>query len=100
MSALPSFLIQLHQQLAENKTKESAWAIVQEYLSFFGVSGAEKDLWQMLVASLVNNEMDEFKSTRHRYDLIFFFEFTMMFMESVDLLNQQHNKKQEKINYE
>ena len=90
MSALPPQLVKMKQELLDTGTQETARAIVTEYLSFFGLETVQEDLWGMLVASLTNSEMEEEAWRRH--DRIFFYEFTMLFMQAVSSLEQQEEK--------
>jgi hypothetical protein len=93
MSALPEFLLDLQKKLSEKRTKAAAWEAIEGYFSFFGMEGLEKDLWQMLVGTLTSDEMDSLEKGRERHDLIFFYEYTLLFAEATYLLLQHHRQK-------
>jgi len=89
MSALPPFLIGLQQKLAEEKTKGSAWKIIDEYFSFFSRECIDEELWRLTVGVLTNDTI-ELEKANDRHDIIFFFEYTKMFYEAVHLLYTRH----------
>src|SRR5580765_6556042 len=89
ISILPETLVKLHQELADTQTTESAWNIVTEYFRFFGLEDVHNELWTITACTLTNNETQRFQKPIDRQNLIFFFEYTKMFLEAVYLL---HNK--------
>jgi len=93
MSILPETLNKLHQELAEKQTKESAWDIIDEYFSFFGLESIHHELWLLTAGTLSNEEMQFAQRPVDRSNLIFFFEFSKMFYEAVYLLHSKHNEK-------
>jgi len=90
MSTLPGILNKLRQDLAENQTKKAAWNIIDEYFSFFGLVDIHNELWVLTAGTLTNDGMEQSQKGIDRHDLIFFFEYTKMFFEAVELL---HNKR-------
>jgi hypothetical protein len=93
MTLLPEILAQLHQELAANQTKESAWKIIDEYFSFFGLEDVHHELWLLTAGTLTNEEMQPSQKAIDRRNLIFFFEYTKMFFEAVQLLHNKHKRK-------
>jgi len=92
MSILPETLSQLHQELAAKQTKESAWNIIDEYFSFFGLEDVHHELWLLTAGTLTNEEEQFSEKAIDRSNLIFFFEYTKMFFEAVQLLHDKHKK--------
>jgi hypothetical protein len=45
------------------------------------------ELWVLTAGAITNEELPQYASTKERQDLIFFFEFTKMFMEAVYTLH-------------
>jgi len=90
MSILPGILNKLREDLAENQTKKAAWNIIDEYFSFFGLVDIHNELWILTAGTLTNDEMDLSQKGIDRHDLIFFFEYTKMFFEAVNLLHNKH----------
>ena len=72
------------------QTKESAWNIIDEYFSFFGLEDVLNELWLLTTGTLCNEETQFSQKAIDRSNLIFFFEYTKMFFEAVQLL---HTKK-------
>jgi hypothetical protein len=93
MGILPEALKDLRRDLIKNQTKESAWNIIYEYFSFLGLDDIHNELWVLTVGTLTNDEMQQFEKGIERHNLIFFFEYTKMFFEAVDLLYNKRNKK-------
>ena len=92
MTLLPETLNKLHQELATTQTKESAWNIIDEYFSFFGLEDVHHELWLLTAGTLTNEEEQFSEKAIDRSNLIFFFEYTKMFFEAVQLLHDKHKK--------
>jgi hypothetical protein len=93
MNTLPETLNNLRQDLIKNQTKESAWNIIDKYFNFLGLDDIHNELWVLTVGTLTNDEMQQFEKGIERHNLIFFFEYTKMFFEAVDLLYNKRKKK-------
>lgn len=86
-ATLPQALFELYQNLEQHQTSEAAWAIVKEYFFFFGSgAGVRDDMWQLLSGTLTNKEIPNLKKAVDRHNLIFFYEFTLMFIDAVNHL--------------
>ncbi len=90
MSILPGILNKLREDLAENQTKKAAWNIIDEYFRFFGLVDIHNELWILTAGTFTNEEMGQLQMGIDRHNLIFFFEYTKMFFEAVDLLHNKH----------
>ena len=95
MNILPEILNNLRQELVAKQTKESAWNIIEEYFSFFGLEDVHNELWVLTAGTLTNDEIQQLQKGIDRHNLIFFFEYTKMFFEAVDLLHNKHKKEPE-----
>ena len=94
MPILPEILANLHQELAAKQTKESAWNIIDEYFHFFGLEDVHHELWLLTAGTLTNEEEQFSQKAIDRSNLIFFFEYTKMFFEAVQVLHNKHKKKE------
>jgi len=94
MNLLPETLTHLHQELAARQTKESAWNIIDEYFSFFSLEDVHNELWLLTAGTLTNEEEQFSQKAIDRSNLIFFFEYTKMFFEAVQVLHNKHKKKE------
>ena len=92
MILLPPILNKLHQELAANQTKESAWNIINEYFNCFDLENVHEELWLLTASTIANVELEHSQKALDRQNLIFFFEYTKMFFEAIYLL---HNKYKE-----
>jgi len=92
MSLLPPTLNKLHQELAANQTKESAWNIINEYFNCFGLENVHEELWLLTASTIANVELQHSQKAIDRQNLIFFFEYTKMFFEAVHLLHSKEKK--------
>ena len=92
MNILPETLSSLHQELTEKQTKESAWDIIDEYFHSFGLEEIYNELWLLTAGTLTNEETQFSQKAIDRSNVIFFFEYTMLFFEAVQLLYNKHKK--------
>lgn len=72
MSALPECLVNLREQLECERSKSTAWKVINDYLNFFHMEGIQNDLWLMLISALTCDEMENLETGRLKHDLIFF----------------------------
>ena len=86
MCILPETILQLHQHLHEKQTPKAAWDIIHEYFNFFGVDHVQSELWLLTIGTLTNDEMEKSENGKDRYNLIFFFEYTKIFVEAIHTL--------------
>ncbi|RYZ45338.1 MAG: hypothetical protein EOO14_25860 [Chitinophagaceae bacterium] len=92
MSALPQTLLNFKTNLHQQRSKSTAWAIIDDYFSFFDHEAWRKDLWQMLVGTVTSEQMDQLEKAMARLDLFFFYEYTTMVLEAVALLRAKKKK--------
>jgi hypothetical protein len=94
MNILPETLSSLRQELTEKQTKESAWEIIDEYFHSFGLEEIYNELWLLTAGTLTNEETQFAEKAIDRSNLIFFFEYTKMFFEAVQLLHCKYKKEE------
>jgi len=90
---LPEALLDLHKQLLTHQTPEAAWAIVKEFFFCFSPGGIQSEMWQLLSGALTSKQMPVLKKPVSRHNLIFFYEFTLLFTQAVNLLLQQQKEQ-------
>lgn len=82
-------MLTLHQKLHACQNKKAAWEIVEEYFTCFSMQTVNKDLWTMLFASITKNEEVPMQKGVERENLIFFYQFTLLMIEAVQLLQSK-----------
>lgn len=91
-ATLPQTLSELRNNLAHQPTPEAAWEIIKEYFFCFGTESVQSEMWQLLSGTLTNAELKQFKKAEQRHNLVFFYEFTLLFTQAVhQLLSEQNN---------
>ncbi|MEI9911758.1 MAG: hypothetical protein WDO71_20180 [Bacteroidota bacterium] len=74
--------------------KTHAWAVIREYIAFFGEDGTAEELWEMVKRSLTNEE-DE-TSAHDRSKMIFVYEELKKLVDAVVILYKLRLKQQRK----
>jgi hypothetical protein len=92
MSILPESIVQMRQHLDEKKTTKAAWDIIHEYFNFFGIDHIKNELWVLTVGTITNDEMQQSENGKDRYNLIFFFEYTRIFVEAIHTLCEDRSQ--------
>jgi hypothetical protein len=82
---LPEVLKELHEALVTVQGKpaqrQAALAVLKEYFSLFNPPGLRQDMWLLLAAALSSTEVAQLEDGIQRYNLIFFYEFTLLMMD-------------------
>ena len=93
---LPALLAELREALAnaasEYEKEKAAINIIHEFHSFFGVEGTRSDMWQLLSSALAGSGPGHLNNADDRYNLLFFYEFVLVFFDAVYVL---HNKEKD-----
>jgi|SRR6478672_6108742 len=91
---LPPVLLSLAQQLnnpaAVDENRAAALSIVHGYFDLFADDAVQKQLWQMLCGSM-GSRMQSLQTVEACQDLIFFYEFTLLFMQATKCLHGEEN---------
>jgi hypothetical protein len=74
----------LYKDLLTKGDKESAWRVVKEFFRLFEEKDPQELLWFMLTAAL-RSDNEEIEA-RHRGNMIFFYEYSIVFFKAVRLL--------------
>ena len=89
--ALPQQLMNLFEHMqqlaAEPSGHKAALAVVEEYYNFFGPTGMRKDMWLLYSAAMCSRHLPGLQDSDERYNVLFFYEFTLMLLDAVYLLH-------------
>jgi hypothetical protein len=82
---------ELYKDLSTKADKQSAWRVIKEFFRLFDEKEPQELLWFMLTTALrADNEEIE---ARHRGNMIFFYEYSVVFFKAVRVLSEQHAPK-------
>jgi hypothetical protein len=88
---LPGTMADMYAALAHAKgpaeRTAAAMEVINEYYNFFGGDGMRKDMWLLLSAAMGNPHAENLAKAAERYNLIFFYEFTLMLFDAVYLVH-------------
>lgn len=93
MHSLPDHLENMKQKLLNKRSKKAAWKIIAEYFSFMGLETIREELWILTKGTITNDLMDQSEKGMDRHNLIFGYEFLVLFFDAVKLL---HDKREQK----
>ena len=93
MNTLPGVLKELHRQFTEEPTKAVAKEILEHYFSYNDATMVQDHLCDLLHGNLTNELLAGTQTAMDRHNLIFFYEYTSMFIHAVFFL---YNKPTEK----
>lgn len=96
MSTLPEIHRKYKQQLSENPTKQQLWKIISDFMNFYSAQGIKEEIWLLTIGILSSDQCDEVKKGIDRYNRIFFYEHSSLFIDAVNHLHQQQKKKKRK----
>lgn len=96
MSTLPEQHRTFKQQLSENPTKQQLWNIVKDFIKFYSAEGIKEELWLLTVGTLTSDHMEQVKDGIRRHNRLFFYEHSTLFIDAVNQLYQQQEKKKAK----
>lgn len=92
MHSLPQPLEDLKKRLHRKKTKKTAWKIIDEYFHFMGAETIKEELWILTKGAITNDLMEQVEKGMDRHNLIFGYEFMLLFIDSVKLLHDKRKK--------
>ena len=96
MSTLPEQHRTFKQQLSDNPTKQQLWKIIKDFISFYSAEGIKEELWLLTIGILSSDQMEEVEKGIGRHNRIFFYEHSLLFIDAVNQLHQQQEKKKAK----
>jgi hypothetical protein len=82
---------ELYKSLSTKADKQTAWRVIQEFFRLFDEKEPQELLWFMLTAAL-RSDNEEIEA-RHRGNMIFFYEYSVVFFKAVRLLSEEHTPK-------
>lgn len=96
MSTLPPTHRRYKQLLSGNPTKKELWEIIQDFIQVYSAEGVKEELWLLTVGTLSSDHMEQVKDGIRRHNRLFFYEHSLLFIEAVNQLYQQQQKKKAK----
>jgi hypothetical protein len=87
-------IIDYHRRLREVTGTETAWKIIREFYAFFEAEGAGEMLWYLLTVALISD--NEEITSKHRSNLLFFYEYSRALHQAVYLLNEERQTKKKR----
>jgi hypothetical protein len=94
MHSLPEHLQRMKQALLHKKNKKAAWIVINEYFHFIGIESIKEELWILTKGTITNDLMDQSKKGADRHNLIFGYEFLLLFFDAVKVLRDKREHKQ------
>ena len=94
MHSLPEHLERMKQALLLKKNKKAAWTVIDEYFHFIGIESIKEELWILTKGAITNDLMDQSKKGVDRHNLIFGYEFLLLFFDAVKVLHDKREHKQ------
>ena len=94
MHSLPEHLQRMKQALLHKKNKKAAWTVINEYFHFIGIESIKEELWILTKGTITNDLMDQSKKGADRHNLIFGYEFLLLFFDAVKVLHEKREHKQ------
>ncbi len=86
MHSQPTYLQRMKEALRQKKSKKAARAVIHEYFSFMGLEGIREELWILTKGAITNDLVEQSDNGKDRHDLIFGYEFLLLFVDAVWVL--------------
>ena len=93
MGAYSTFVNELARKFLLYPDNKTARDIISHYFEFIDVKDIHQELWELTVGLLTNDEFNESAKGRDRLNVMYFFEFTKLFVEAVHTLYQPEKRK-------
>jgi len=87
MSTLPGILKELHQQFTETPVEATANRIMEQYFSYCDAEHVQDELWALTHGAITNELLTDTQTAAERHNLIFFYEYTSLFIKAVYYLH-------------
>jgi hypothetical protein len=87
MSTLPGILKELQEQFATRPKEDTAQQIMQHYFGYINATQVQQQLWE-LAHGTITNELLDTQTGADRHNLIFFYEYTALFINAVYFLHK------------
>ena len=97
MSTLSIGQQKLITQLQQNIcSKTQLWNIIEDYFRYYTALGIKDELWMLTVAILSSDQAPEAETGNDRNSRLHFYEQSILFIDAVNQLYQQQQKKKAK----
>lgn len=93
MSTLSSSLLEYKQLLSNGPVKEVLWEVIEGYFDACSIEQVKNELWLLTVGILTADNIPEVDNGLERNNRLFFYEHSLIFMDAVFLLYQEHDLK-------
>jgi len=87
MSTLPGILKQLHEQFSTMPKEATAKEIKKQYFGYINATQVQQQLWELTHGTITNELLKDTQTAADRHNLIFFFEYTNLFINAVYFLH-------------
>ena len=94
MHSLPEYLEEMKHKLATKNSEKAAWKIVDEYFRFTGIESIREELWILTKGTITNDLMEQSEKGVDRHNLIFGYEFLILFFDAIKVLHDKWSKKE------
>lgn len=88
MHSLPDYLEDLKERLLSERSTTTAWKIVDEYFLFMKPERIKEELWVLTKGAITNDLLESSRKGSDRFNLIFGYEFMMLFVDAVKVLHE------------
>jgi len=92
MSTLPGILKELHEQFTTAPAEATAQQIMQQYFGYINATQVQQQLWQLTHGTITNELLTDTQTAADRHNLIFFYEYTALFINAVYFIHSKTAK--------
>jgi hypothetical protein len=92
MSTLPGILKELHEQFTEQPNEATAQEIMQQYFGYCNAQHVQDELWTLIHGTITNELLTDTQTAADRHNLIFFYEYTCLFIHAVYFIHSKTAK--------
>lgn len=97
MSTLSIHQQKMKMQLQQtNCSKDQLWNIIKDYFRYYTAPGIKDELWMLTIAILSSDQAPEVETGNDCNSRLHFYEQSILFIEAVNQLYRQHEKKKKK----
>jgi len=87
MSTLPGILKELHEQFTAIPQEGTAQKIMQQYFGYINATQVQEQLWELAHGAITNELLTDTQTAADRHNIIFFYEYTSLFINAVYFLH-------------
>ncbi len=95
MHSLPDYLENMKDELLSKGSKKAAWSIINKYFHFMGIETIREELWILTKGTITNDLMEQSEKGMDRHNLIFGYEFLVLFFDAVKVLHDKREHREQ-----